>query len=144
MKECCTCKQFKPLDDFSKNKATKDTLNKRCKTCHNTACNKFYRRDPENSKRIMRRQNIRIYWPHLSLNDALKAYEDMKQFQNNACAICKISLDENEKRAYIDHDHDTGKVRGLLCSHCNSGLGFFKDNLDSLENAKNYLIKSKA
>lgn len=54
--------------------------------------------------------------------------------QNNACAIC-LSPDPTD----LDHCHDSGKVRGLLCKHCNRGLGAFKDSLALLERAAMFL-----
>ena len=44
---------------------------------------------------------------------------------------------------YVDHDHVTGKVRGLLCSFCNAGLGMFEDNVKTLKNAISYLTNLK-
>ncbi len=44
---------------------------------------------------------------------------------------------------HIDHDHSTGKVRGLLCSCCNTGIGMFKDNPDVLDRAAFYLVRSR-
>jgi hypothetical protein len=60
--------------------------------------------------------------------------------QNNLCAIC--CKDKESKRDWhVDHCHTTGKVRGILCHHCNLGLGNFKDNKGYLENAIAYLSK---
>ena len=58
--------------------------------------------------------------------------------QSGKCAICKIPF---KKRCdiHIDHSHNTGKVRGLLCNDCNHGLGNYKDNINILKNAINYL-----
>jgi len=53
------------------------------------------------------------------------------------CAICKTNL--TNKKVHIDHCHSSGKVRGILCELCNKGLGQFKDNINSLENAIIYL-----
>lgn len=72
----------------------------------------------------------------------------MLQSQNNRCAICK----QNEtvlynkkgkiKRLAVDHCHETGKIRGLLCTKCNIALGKFKDNTALLEKSINYLEQS--
>ena len=66
--------------------------------------------------------------------------------QGSVCAICgdliSFKIKENFnviKKAIIDHNHKTGKVRGILCSYCNIGLGCFKDNKDILKNAIKYL-----
>lgn len=53
------------------------------------------------------------------------------------CAICNTDL--TNKKVHIDHCHSSGKVRGVLCELCNKGLGQFKDNISSLENAIKYL-----
>jgi hypothetical protein len=71
----------------------------------------------------------------LSFDDYQKMYET----QNALCAICYTHKDT----FFIDHDHKTGKVRGLLCPRCNSGLGQFKDSVFNLTNAINYLKKSR-
>jgi len=75
----------------------------------------------------------------------VKQFNDMKEEQKHKCAICGVSLDSLEveirRRLNVDHDHETGKVRGLLCGDCNSGLGFFKDNFIILQKAETYLVK---
>lgn len=66
--------------------------------------------------------------------------------QKGLCAICETPLQPTKpgqgqslSSFTVDHSHRTGKVRGLLCSRCNKGLGFFQDNIKFLENAKEYL-----
>lgn len=58
--------------------------------------------------------------------------------QNHTCAICKVPF-ETGKHTHIDHDHSTGKARGILCQACNKGLGFFRDNPVYLLAAVDYL-----
>lgn len=58
--------------------------------------------------------------------------------QNGKCAICNS---ESKIRLSVDHNHTTGKVRGLLCSHCNLALGYLKDSIDRLKSAISYLEK---
>ena len=69
-------------------------------------------------------------------------YENLLEKQNNACAICGITAEEDGKRLVIDHNHETLKVRGLLCHKCNSGLGFFQDNQAHLAMAIEYLVNN--
>lgn len=61
-------------------------------------------------------------------------YLRMLEKQNYECMICK-----KETELFIDHDHTTGLVRGLLCNHCNFGLGHFKDDIENLKMAILYL-----
>jgi hypothetical protein len=70
-------------------------------------------------------------------------YKELLQSQNNSCAICGSDHNKTTKSEYmfVDHCHDSGKVRGLLCSPCNSALGSFEDNIKFLENAIEYLKK---
>ena len=67
----------------------------------------------------------------------LKDYNDMLTQQNKLCLICKKDL-----KLYVDHDHTTGVVRGLLCHKCNTGLGMLQDNINNLLNAINYIKES--
>lgn len=75
-----------------------------------------------------------------------ETYLQMILDQNNLCLICKNPETNKNKHGDIrplsvDHCHTTGRVRGLLCNQCNAGLGNFKDDLDSLRSAVEYLSK---
>ena len=65
------------------------------------------------------------------------SYNELLESQKGRCAICGNLPDT--RRLSVDHDHETGVVRGLLCSHCNTGLGQFRDNAKLLNNAIGYL-----
>lgn len=69
-------------------------------------------------------------------------YQELFKQQEGKCAICSSSEVSVARRSYnlfVDHDHKTGKVRGLLCHHCNTGLGHYKDNTETLQKAIEYL-----
>lgn len=66
-------------------------------------------------------------------------YEALYQQQDRACAICRATSNFTFKNLCVDHDHRTGKVRGLLCLNCNTALGQFKDSTDLLVRAVGYL-----
>jgi len=72
---------------------------------------------------------------------SIDEFESLWNRQNGVCAICGISLKEIKYR--IDHDHNTGKVRGLLCISCNTGVGLFKDSPVILTGAVRYLEDGK-
>lgn len=80
---------------------------------------------------------------------SLTAYEEMLEAQNYVCYICKnpekfVSQWSGKIRALaVDHCHDTGKVRGLLCNRCNTVLGLIQDSTTLLTNAISYLEKFK-
>ena len=63
-------------------------------------------------------------------------FDILFDMQHGRCAICDEPF---AKRPHIDHDHKTGRVRGLLCANCNYGLGFFKDSLKIIDRIKFYL-----
>lgn len=70
---------------------------------------------------------------------SLEEYKTMKESQNNSCAICDKHEDDMSMSLAVDHNHDTGKVRGLLCSACNTSLGGFQDKEEVLQRAVSYL-----
>lgn len=88
---------------------------------------KYYIKNKDNAKRW---QLKKLYG--LSLEE----FNKMKLDSNGKCEICKLS-----KLLCVDHNHNTRKVRGLLCGNCNSLLGFVNDNIDTLDNAIRYLRK---
>lgn len=65
-------------------------------------------------------------------------YNNLLQKQKNSCAICG-KVGNGNKAFAVDHDHTTGKVRGLLCDSCNLGLGKLGDNIQSIEQTLEYL-----
>lgn len=71
----------------------------------------------------------------------LEEYNTLFLNQKGCCSICEVhQLDLTDPRALaVDHNHTTGKVRGLLCSTCNKALGLFNDSIDLLMKATNYL-----
>lgn len=63
--------------------------------------------------------------------------------QNGRCAVCATDEPGGRGRFHVDHNHKTGEVRGLLCSHCNLGVGHFKDSPTLLKAAAYYLQRGK-
>lgn len=69
---------------------------------------------------------------------SVEQYNLMLEVQNGICAICSRTCHRG-KRLVVDHCHKTQRLRGLLCSNCNSGIGLLDDNPELLENASRYL-----
>ena len=70
---------------------------------------------------------------------SLEEYDLLFKKQEGCCQCCKTHQSDLTKTLHIDHDHKTGKIRGLLCSTCNSALGFVKDDITTLQNMIKYL-----
>ena len=122
----------------------KDCIRKRChrgrskktgKISYRLQCYKHSRTNEYHERRQEYYQNSRLQGSHEYLS--YKEYQQLLLRQKGKCKICGgIS---NGKRLSIDHDHQTGKIRGLLCDNCNFGLGWFKDNIEVLKRAISYL-----
>lgn len=66
-------------------------------------------------------------------------YNKFLESQDFSCALCFRHVSELSRPLFIDHDHDSGLVRGLLCLGCNAGLGMLGDNIEGLQRAVKYL-----
>jgi len=119
MKRCCGCKGDRPISDFYSNKSRKDGLSSDCKSCVKKYVRKY--RSTDKGKFHTRKMNLRH---HYGLT--LKQYDQMFEDQNGVCAICG-GINENGKRLYIDHNHETKKVRSLLCHVCNVYVGMVEN-----------------
>ena len=87
-------------------------------------------------------QRLKDVWTKYGLT--CSEVEEMYNHQNGKCPICNKGVElwtggDMMDKAVIDHCHTTGKVRGLLCQHCNRGIGLFFDMPYALRNAANYL-----
>jgi len=92
------------------------------------------------SKRGRPRAPDAIAWyRHKKYGLTREAFTAIFQTQNSCCAICGNELELWSAHSHIDHDHKTGRVRGILCHHCNIGLGNFRDNSTSLAAVITYL-----
>jgi hypothetical protein len=107
--------------------------------CSNLECRRkveseWRRKNPDKVQQRNRKRKMGYYG--LSVND----FDTLMESQNNCCAICKKTCITGRSLS-IDHDHNTNKVRGLLCIKCNQGLGFFNDSIDLLQGAMIYLTQ---
>ena len=130
MKICPSCSVEKPLTDYWKGQHS----------C--VDCSKWKQKNYWNSRTPQKRLEQHLKYKYgISPEVFLKAWDD----QRGNCAICKDTLPdlmtyENRRRGYaIDHNHDTGEFRGILCTECNTLLGMSGDSPEILKEAIRYL-----
>lgn len=95
------------------------------------------KRIPEGSLDIITARRRRRLWREYKMS--LDDYNTLLSLQNECCAICGTNQEKIMTKFCVDHNHEIGAVRGLLCCNCNSGIGFLKDNPDLIFNAIKYL-----
>jgi hypothetical protein len=130
MKRCPDCGQTKALEEFPRNKNSKDGRHAYCKPCHNARGKETYQRLYGGTRHyhLKRRYGIGV-----------EDVDRMVAEQGGLCAICGRADPE-----HVDHDHVSGDVRGILCFNCNGGLGQFKDDIDALLAAATYLATTSS
>ncbi len=144
-KKCSRCKWEMPFRDFNIDQSTKSGLSCYCRECARKRkkeyCdkngdkviqyNKKYRASPRGRQKD--RDNALKYTYGITREQHKQKYIN----QNGCCALCRGSVPYD--KITTDHNHDTGKVRGLLCPRCNTGLGQFRDDEKLLSLAINYI-----
>lgn len=170
VKRCARCKKTKPIASFHRNDASRDgwqcycipcwrEYNKnrkeyrknlkypeerRCLSCDLVKCASAFSKDlrsknglaPHCKECLRFGRLLKLY--HLSE----EGFWDLFSEQDGKCAICLKPLVFGDKETSVDHCHKTGKVRGLLCFSCNTGLGRFSDDPRLLRIAYLYLVRS--
>lgn len=161
MKSCRICGELKPLEEFYRMAGMKDGYRNECKRCNLNQKAARYKANPEPDRQRVRqwavdnpervkareaeyrasgRKAISNRKSHLKRKFGItpEEYDVLLDRQGGGCAICGrpptpgISL-------HVDHDHLTGRIRGLLCFQCNNALGDFEDSHERLQLALNYL-----
>ena len=127
-KLCTACQQYKLLDEFNKNKDGKFGKHSICRQC-TTERNRFrYANGDSYAVRLKKLYGLTV-----------KEYEELYAESQGKCQSCGIKEEELTRRLAVDHCHNTGKVRGLLCGKCNTALGQLNDNLDTISALYSYL-----
>ena len=135
-KTCTKCLEVKDLSQFYKASHMKDGKNSICRVCIRIRLNAHRKLNPQLYKNYDKKYYAK-YGGRLKRYGLSKAeYTILLHLQGSACAICKTP---DNGKLYIDHDHATGNIRGLLCNRCNAGLGMFKDSSTVLLLAISYL-----
>jgi len=127
---CGRCGESKGLRFMSKSNP------RRCKMCARIEMRQWIAANPSSWERSRREFHLR---KHYRIN--IDEYERILAEQEGACAICgQPPKDRRGFRPHIDHCHETGKVRGILCGRCNKGLGALKDDPEIVRRALKYLL----
>lgn len=153
-KFCSQCDVEQPLDNYHKDRSKRDGVRSECKACIKQKMSAHYARNSERIKesvREYRRRNriaCRLSGRAAHLRSAyglsVEDYEALLAEQGGRCAICGrpprgVHRGGRPQVLAVDHDHVTGRVRGLLCSPCNSALGRLGDTPEALERVLGYL-----
>lgn len=149
---CKACNTEKPQEAFAKGKV--------CRECNNTkqrerinaspelqakrreSVRRWRLNNPEEYQRRQRERHLKYTWGMTT-----EEYDLKLEQQNNVCAICgrpeksKRGTASGQLALAVDHDHETGKIRELLCMDCNQTLGKFNDDPEWFHKAAEYLIK---
>lgn len=162
-KYCSRCDTVKSLNDFYKDNRTKDGKAYTCKDCTKKRSAAWQKANPEKAvtrqkEWVVRNQerhheNQRRYhsiggwrkrWYEKKYGLSVEQVMAMIESQGGRCAICDTTEPGGRGQFAVDHDHKTGQVRGMLCQHCNTGLGSFNDDVERLKIAIVYLDRYKA
>lgn len=150
MKRCSDCGEEKSYTEFYRAGTTLDGYRGVCKGCELAELRAFSR----NNREHLNRQRRERYANDTDHRDSYRAYNRarfrqykygityeefhaMIDAQDNVCSICKKS--NGRQVLYVDHDHKTGRIRGLLCHTCNTFLGRIDDSIETLEYMIEYL-----
>lgn len=136
---CPKCDQMKESCFFHQNSSRTKGKSVYCIDCR-AKYNKKWTKDNKDKRIAKIRGNaLKKFWPTLTGKQALDEYNKLFELANNKCQIC--GTNKGQRRLAVDHCHNTGKVRGLLCGLCNTSLGGFSDNKELLQKAIAYLEK---
>jgi hypothetical protein len=165
VKRCKKCGETKPLEDFYVNADCKDGRRPECKACNLAARARKYAANPqpyiarakkwqqENAGRLNAYRREYRRRPERKTADregylkrkygiTLADYERMFEAQGGVCAICGEARPE-ERTLHVDHDHETGVIRGLLCFRCNQAIGSLQEDYEIFQAAADYLDRDE-
>lgn len=155
-KKCKSCEIVKILKEFGKDVSAKDKRRPACKACCKITTKAYRKKNPEkvkegvirwrNKNKNKEKNSKRKYRLRHTYGLSTLEYDLMLKDQKGVCLICKEieyggNQHESNKNLAVDHCHKTGKVRGLLCTNCNSALGKFKEDIEVMKRAIDYLTK---
>ncbi len=144
-KECSKCEKTKPVEDFFFQNGKPRAF---CKICNTDVGREWKENNKERNslaKKKWRENNPAHHRSHMykqKYGITIEDYDKLYCEQNGVCDICgEKERVRKTKHLSVDHNHETGKVRGLLCFNCNNALGCMQDSVENLQKAIDYLNK---
>ena len=138
-RKCRGCGLTKLMADFH---FTNKRPNRRrlCKTCCHVRAMELRAAAPE---KYAMRDRERVIRKKYGLTP--EGFDELLAWQDGRCAICRevVALGDARRQPHVDHDHESGVVRGILCFVCNTALGKFGDSVERLQSAIDYLSQVK-
>jgi DNA-binding transcriptional MerR regulator len=144
---CSRCGKEKPKSEFGKNPQTKDGLDLHCNDCKAVYVKTFHEKNPDYSSKYGKRYYQEHKKSELSralvknYGITLEDKKEMLESQDNKCAICGEKLTLLGRGTHVDHDHETGRIRAILCNKCNAMLGNANEDIEILQKAIKYLSR---
>lgn len=144
-KACTSCGEDRLFSEFRKDKSAYDGLTQKCNPCFSIYQKKWYEKNKEtqkaNAKEYRKKNPLSHFQSHIKreYGITLEDYNSMFTAQGGCCAICNVHQKDIEKRLSVDHCHNSGTVRGLLCNNCNTSIGLIKEDVGILGAAIEYL-----
>lgn len=134
MKTCSKCQVEKPLEDFYFVRRTQ-ARTAACKRCTCEGAKKWREANPQLFRDAIRKNQLLKKY-----GVTVEEYETIRESQGGGCALCGATPAGN---LHVDHDHETGRVRGLLCRPCNTGLGLLRESAELLLKAAAYITAAQ-
>lgn len=148
-KTCRTCRIAKSPDDFSWKVRSSGLRQAHCRECMRVAGRRYHAAHPEVNRRwkIANKSKMQDFQRSRDLRSkygiSVQQYQSMLDAQFGLCAICGSASSRSIRspNLHVDHNHETGAVRGLLCHPCNLGIGYLSDSAETIKRALDYIQK---
>lgn len=130
---CKVCDARKPMVEFYRCGPSREYRSRTCRGC-------WAVRDANRGSAAWSDEVDREYRLRQTYGISSEQYDKAMARQNGRCAICQVEFDD-DVIVHLDHCHDSGKVRGLLCMGCNRAIGYFGEDVESMRRAITYVTE---
>lgn len=127
-KYCPKCKEIKLLEEFNKSKSN-GGYSSHCTLCSRELGKKYHNPEKKREEYKQNKEAVRNDRLKRKFGITLKEYNIKLDNQKSKCMICGKTAEDNKKALAVDHNHETGEVRDLLCGNCNAAVGFVQENV---------------